>query len=499
MKTLKIGRSSSNDIVLENDPTVSRQHAVVTIHDNGDVTIRDLNSTAGTFVNNQKIASETPLNQSSQIKLGNTVLTLQQIASAGIKSKASQPHKMSASSVALSSKKTIGRNPSNNITLNAPDVSSQHCVIGLDANGNPTIVDLGSSNGTFVNGNRITGPTRLNKGDNVRLASRTQLDWESYLKPAKTKSQTTKITAIVAAVAAIALVGIFVWKIIGRQLDPEEIYEKYRTSVVMIFTTNSYEVKLHGRTPSEISSNLSFLDDVHINSEGEVESGATGATGTGFFISKDGKIMTNKHVLYPMGDEEQKAKEKIKGAVKNALYTIAQSTGQSAYAQLASDIDVQYVINSVGIARNDTHVGSLDDFIKSTPLKASKDDDVDVAMLQTNSKTTPDDAVIVDVENFSNPKHRKIGSKIYTIGFPQSFAIGSTSVGLEANNQSGEITQDRGENVYGHNITIHQGASGSPVFDSHGKFAGIIVSGFLGLSQGYNHAVQPEKASEFAK
>ena len=46
-------------------------------------------------------------------------------------------------------------------------------------------------------------------------------------------------------------------------------------------------------------------------------------------------------------------------------------------------------------------------------------------------------------------------------------------------------------------ITIERGASGSPVFDKYGKFAGIIVSGYLGLSQGYNHSVQPVPARNF--
>ena len=80
-----------------------------------------------------------------------------------------------------------------------------------------------------------------------------------------------------------------------------------------------------------------------------------------------------------------------------------------------------------------------------------------------------------------------------------SFIIGTTSEGLEANNQSGEITQVRGRYEYGHNITIHQGASGSPVFDRTGRFAGIIVSGFLGVSQGYNQAIQPDPVLEFVE
>ena len=54
MRTIKIGKSTSNDYVI-GDNTVSRQHASVTILDDGRMTIKDLNSTNGTFVNGKRI------------------------------------------------------------------------------------------------------------------------------------------------------------------------------------------------------------------------------------------------------------------------------------------------------------------------------------------------------------------------------------------------------------------------------------------------------------
>ena len=133
-------------------------------------------------------------------------------------------------------------------------------------------------------------------------------------------------------------------------------------------------------------------------------------------------------------------------------------------------------------------------------LKTSDDPELDVAIIQTNSKKTPDEVKnIVDLNHIASSQDLQMGKKIYSIGFPQSFIIGETAVGLEANNQSGEVTQDRGKYIYGHNIAIHQGASGSPVFDRRGHFAGIIVSGFLGVSHGFNQAIRPIPAAEFGK
>ena len=51
---LVIGHSASADIVID-DPFVSGEHALVTVDGSGQVTIRDLNSTIGTFVNGERI------------------------------------------------------------------------------------------------------------------------------------------------------------------------------------------------------------------------------------------------------------------------------------------------------------------------------------------------------------------------------------------------------------------------------------------------------------
>ncbi len=51
----------------------------------------------------------------------------------------------------LEDQTTLGREPSNHISLNEHWVSRQHCVIKKDENGF-TLVDLGSHNGTFVDG-----------------------------------------------------------------------------------------------------------------------------------------------------------------------------------------------------------------------------------------------------------------------------------------------------------------------------------------------------------
>jgi FHA domain len=63
---------------------------------------------------------------------------------------------------------TVGRAPANDLQLNDNTVSGQHAAIEWQPEG-WTVRDLGSSNGTQVNGRRIDQPWSLNPGDSVRF------------------------------------------------------------------------------------------------------------------------------------------------------------------------------------------------------------------------------------------------------------------------------------------------------------------------------------------
>lgn len=64
---------------------------------------------------------------------------------------------------------TIGRNPGNELRVNNPSISRKHARISYDVQlGQCSISDLKSSNGTYVNGNRIQ-TQRLVDGDRIRV------------------------------------------------------------------------------------------------------------------------------------------------------------------------------------------------------------------------------------------------------------------------------------------------------------------------------------------
>ncbi len=65
---------------------------------------------------------------------------------------------------------TIGRELDCRIILAEPAISRRHAQIAVDGNV-LILVDLGSTNGTFVNGTRVTSSRILQGGDRVRLGT----------------------------------------------------------------------------------------------------------------------------------------------------------------------------------------------------------------------------------------------------------------------------------------------------------------------------------------
>ena len=63
---------------------------------------------------------------------------------------------------------TIGRGGDNDIVLDTPSVSAHHAEIRYE-NGHYILYDRGSTNGTFVNGRRISGPNMIKAGWRVRV------------------------------------------------------------------------------------------------------------------------------------------------------------------------------------------------------------------------------------------------------------------------------------------------------------------------------------------
>ena len=64
----------------------------------------------------------------------------------------------------------IGRGADCDLRLRDSSVSRHHCTLRISG-GEATVVDLGSSNGTFVNGQRVRSSAPVRNGDELKVGS----------------------------------------------------------------------------------------------------------------------------------------------------------------------------------------------------------------------------------------------------------------------------------------------------------------------------------------
>ena len=165
---IRIGRAPENDIQIP-IATVSRNHALLKGGPNG-YSLHDLGGANGLMFNGQRFQERT-LVDGDVIRIGDNYgnfvsLTYEDSARPAISQNISLQLDPSIQTI------TIGRAPDNFMRLDYPAVSAHHAVIRRQGY-NATIEDLGSRNGTYVRGERVTAhrPVELKPGDAIQIAS----------------------------------------------------------------------------------------------------------------------------------------------------------------------------------------------------------------------------------------------------------------------------------------------------------------------------------------
>ncbi|MBK7453615.1 MAG: FHA domain-containing protein [Anaerolineales bacterium] len=90
----------------------------------------------------------------------------------------------------------IGRDASNGVAINDAEISRKHSRLSFQG-GKYVLEDLGSTNGTFVNGQRLAGPVVLKPGDVVSLGEHIVLMYDAInMDPGATVAVSRKATRI---------------------------------------------------------------------------------------------------------------------------------------------------------------------------------------------------------------------------------------------------------------------------------------------------------------
>jgi ABC-type multidrug transport system ATPase subunit/pSer/pThr/pTyr-binding forkhead associated (FHA) protein len=159
---LAIGRHPTNQLAID-VPTVSAEHAVIEYRA-GVYQLTDRGSRNGTFVNGQRIDT-IDLNDGDLIRLGemgNNAVTLTYRAGQAPQSAARDQFDLAAHDTL-----SIGRAAECELVLDSPLVSRHHARLERSGPAH-VLIDLGSTNGTYVNSQRIDR-AELHAGDVVQI------------------------------------------------------------------------------------------------------------------------------------------------------------------------------------------------------------------------------------------------------------------------------------------------------------------------------------------
>ncbi len=188
---LKVGREEQAVQFFLNDSEVSRCHASIRVDESGSIVINDEGSTNGTYVRNQKLTTPQVVVAGDTIELGNSKLQIQTISESqtfpcgdnasgnnarenlanypASESRVSAPLAGYERIVYLENRMSIGRDQTNDIVLDHPHVSRFHSSVEVKG-GEYFVYDLDSTNGTYVNGERVEKFMQVADGSIIQIS-----------------------------------------------------------------------------------------------------------------------------------------------------------------------------------------------------------------------------------------------------------------------------------------------------------------------------------------
>jgi S1-C subfamily serine protease len=313
-------------------------------------------------------------------------------------------------------------------------------------------------------------------------------------------------------------------------LKPEEIYNKFEKSVVLINHEYYYQVIFKNGIKFYFTS---IIEDEFQNptiDENEIITNTI--YGTGFFVNRNGLICTNNHVTSPQPSEIETDLTKC---VTNFLITnyewydeelinlsnyyseIENNPEQYNYSEKQEilnsylfwgkikknnfiltneDYEIQIITSRLGVAFNNTFANSVEDFEECVERLPDVNRQEDLALIQLKNMTTP--SFVKNIINLNSTIKPKIDTKVYMIGFNYGAEIAESSEGLKNQLTQGTVSQSPDNYKVLYSIPTLQGSSGSPIIDEYGNLFAINFSGYT-ETQNFNYGILPVHLKKLIK
>jgi pSer/pThr/pTyr-binding forkhead associated (FHA) protein len=183
---LTLGRTPENDVVLSGN-TVSRRHARLFL-EGPTLRVADLGSANGVIVDDRLIREPTIIDEGSEVRIGEYRLFVERATGKmkpvqdGINTAIVHPEQAHGKLVVLGGPQagrehllfepitSVGRTDENDVTIADVSVSRHHGRLKRNDEGGYTLTDLSSSNGTLLNGKRVTS-AKVWPGDRVQFGN----------------------------------------------------------------------------------------------------------------------------------------------------------------------------------------------------------------------------------------------------------------------------------------------------------------------------------------